>query len=137
MTVIYGGSAQIIGNVDISYKQDNLIAGGLQLVTQNVILLANQGVLARGTVLGKNKDGVYVVSKATATDGSQNPSAVLIDTYDTGTDNLSGAGVYLTGEFNANRIIKDESWDIDKLRDAARAYSIFFKDVINSNNVKD
>lgn len=135
MITVWGGSAQLIGNTDASYRNRNLIAGTLQLVTENVTLLANQGILECGTILGKNADGLYVVSKATATDGSQDPCAVLDDTYDTGTENLVNAGVYFMGEFNAKRVTYDESWTLDKLREATKKHSIFLKDVVTADPV--
>lgn len=133
-SVIQGGSAQIVGNIDVSYRQDNLIAGDMQLVTQSITLKGAQGVLQRGTVLGKDATGVYVIAKETATDSSKTSLAVLADTYDTSSGDISGAGAYFTGEFNANRIIMDASWTLDQLRDAARPLTIFFKDVVNADN---
>lgn len=134
MATIYGATAQPFGNVDVSYRQDNLIAGNLQPVTQSITLLKGQGVLRRGTILGKNGDGLYVISKSTATDGSQDPCAVLVDTFDTSGGNVVNAGVYQMGEFNANHIIKDDSWTIEKLRDATRQHSIFLKDVVTADD---
>lgn len=134
MTTFWGGTAQIFGNRDVSYRQDNLIAGELQPVSQNITLKGNQGILRRGTILGKDKTGVYVVSKATATDGSEKSLVVLVDTYDTGSGDVSGAGGYFTGEFNANRIIMDASWTLETLRDAARPLALFFQDVVNADN---
>lgn len=133
-SIIQGGSAQIVGNIDISYCQDNLIAGNMQLVTQSITLKGAQGVLQRGTVLGKDTAGVYVIAKETATDSSKTALVVLADTYDTSAGDVSGAGAYFTGEFNANRIIMDASWTLDQLRDAARPLTIFFKDVVNADD---
>ncbi|CAI3953579.1 unnamed protein product [Commensalibacter communis] len=129
-----GGTAQIVGNIDVSYRQDNLIAGDMQLVTQSIILKGNQGVLQRGTILGKDATGLYVIAKATAKDSSPTSLVVLADTHDTSLGDVSGAGAYFTGEFNASRIIMDESWTLDQLRDAARPLTIFFKDVVNADN---
>lgn len=89
-----------------TYSPDQLIAGPLQRVTANVTLAGGQGVLARGTLLGQvtaqgASFGKYLVSAAAATDGSQAPSAILADTFDTTAGDVVGAGVYLTGEFNA------------------------------------
>ncbi|MDI2091616.1 head decoration protein [Commensalibacter oyaizuii] len=134
MTTIWGGSAQIYGNKDVSYRQDNLIAGELQPVTQSITLKGNQGILRRGTIIGKDNTGVYVVSKATATDGSEKALAVLVDTYDTSSGDVSGAGGYFTGEFNASRIIIDDSWTLETLRDAGRPLALFFQDVVNADN---
>ncbi|CAI3945418.1 head decoration protein [Commensalibacter papalotli (ex Botero et al. 2024)] len=139
--IIMGGSAQIAGNIDVSYRQDNLIAGDLQLVTQNITLKTDQGILQRGTVLSKDETGVYVISKltsATNNDGTTStttPSSIVVlaDTYNTTNGDVT-AGAYFTGEFNANRIIIDDSWTLDALRDASRPFTIFFKDVVNADN---
>lgn len=40
------------------------------------------------------------------------------------------AGVYLMGEFNANRVIFDESWDIDDLSVALEKEKIFLRNPV-------
>ena len=53
--------------------------------------------------------GNYVLSKATAEDGSQIPSAILAD-YSDASGGAVAIGVYLMGEFNQNAIVPDASW---------------------------
>ncbi|WP_295541070.1 head decoration protein [uncultured Pseudacidovorax sp.] len=74
----------------------------------------------------------YVKAVATATDGSQTPAAVLADAADaSGGDVL--AGVYLTGEFNANAMTYDSSFaSVAALQAACRPASIFVKSMPGS-----
>lgn len=111
------------------YVPDQLIAGVFQPVTQPITVLSGQGVLKRGTVIGRvTASGKYIKSVATANDGSQTSIVVLADDVDaTSADALGGA--YFTGEFNTNAVIYDASWTIAALQVAGRAFSLFFKQV--------
>lgn len=73
--------------------------------------------------------GQYKQSVATATDGSQTPSAILVDT--TTVVGPVNCGAYLTGEFNERRITYDPSWTIATLRAALAPRSIFLKSSIS------
>lgn len=53
--------------------------------------------------------GNYVLSVATASDGSEVPTAILAD-YADASGGAVGIGVYLMGEFNQNAIAPDASW---------------------------
>lgn len=66
--------------------------------------------------------GSYKESVATATDGSQVPSGILLDQAlcATNAGDQTGA-VALQGEFNANRITFDGSWTAQTLENAFRA----------------
>lgn len=68
-------------------------------------------------------------SVTTAVDGSQFPLGILIDDADASGGDVNG-GVYLTGEFNENRVVYDVSWTLAALKDALRPYSIFLKSAI-------
>ena len=79
------------------------------------------------TVTGSNK---YVVSRATATDGSQVPLCVTTDDVDaSAADIVSHA--YFTGQFAFEIANVDGSWTIDTLNQAfvSRGSSIFFRSV--------
>lgn len=70
--------------------------------------------------------GKWVVSVATATDGSQVPSAVLADGVDaTSADQLIGC--YFMGEFNFQAMTVDASWSGPTIQTALRPQSIFVK----------
>lgn len=108
---------------------DQLIAGDLKIVTGTGVLAS--GIFPRGSVLGVNATGQYVLSKKSASDGSEKPCAILIES----TDASGGAqeiGVYLMGEFNARALNFDASWNIDKLTAALRQCGIFIKDSVSA-----
>lgn len=68
-------------------------------------------------------------SVATAVDGSQVPAGILAEAADASGGDVNG-GVYLTGEFNENRVIYDVSFTLAALRDLLRPLNIFLKSAI-------
>jgi hypothetical protein len=70
--------------------------------------------------------GVYKVSVASATDGSQNPAAIAADFIDPTSGNVT-AGVYLAGEFNANALVVDPSLTPASVKASLRSLGIFVK----------
>ncbi|UNK26224.1 head decoration protein [Serratia plymuthica] len=113
------------------FVPDQLVSGPLQLVTDSVTIGVS-GALKRGTVLGVvTATGAYIPSKKDATDGSENPSAILVDNVDTTTTAQTG-GVYLMGEFNQHRLIFDATWTIAELKAQFRPLAIFLRDSIQS-----
>lgn len=73
----------------------------------------------------------YVPSVATATDGSQNPTGLLVDQTDPSAADVV-AGIYKTGEFNLNAITFDSSWTTATLTPVLRALSIFLKSAVTA-----
>ena len=65
----------------------------------------------------------------TAVDGSQVPAGILVDVADASLADVNG-GVYLTGEFNENRVAYDVSWTLADIRDALRPLGIFLKSAV-------
>lgn len=113
------------------FVPDQLVSGPLQLVTDSVTIGVS-GALKRGTVLGMvTATGAYIPSKKDATDGSEKPSAILVDNVDTTTTAQTG-GVYLMGEFNQHRLIFDATWTIAELKAKFRPLAIFLRDSIQS-----
>lgn len=114
------------------YVPDQLVSGPLQLVTDTVAITGGK-VLKRGTVLGVvTASGGYQLSVKTATDGSEVPSAILVDDVDATAGDVQG-GVYLMGEFNGHRIIIDNSWTVETVKPALRPSSIFIRDVVKND----
>ncbi|HDS2235927.1 TPA: head decoration protein [Klebsiella michiganensis] len=112
------------------FLPDQLIAGTLQLVTDSGII--TDGTYKRGTVLGVvTASGKYTLSVKTATDGSENPVAILVDNVDASTADQNG-GLYLMGEFNQNHIIIDASWTLAAIKTALRPLAIFLKDSVQA-----
>lgn len=75
--------------------------------------------------------GNYIQSVATAADGSQNPSAILADYADASGGPVT-APAYLTGEFNADKLVLDASWTVAALTPLLRAKSIFVKTFVSA-----
>lgn len=113
------------------FVPDQLVSGPLQLVTDSVTIGVS-GALKRGTVLGMvTATGAYIPSKKNATDGSEKPSAILVDNVDTTTTAQTG-GVYLMGEFNQYCLIFDATWTVAELKAQFRPLAIFLRDSIQS-----
>lgn len=117
-----------------TFIPDQLIAGNLQLVTKTVTIAAGKAY-KRGTVLGRTSDThLYSLCVQTATDGTQTPTAILVDDVDATAGQVT-AGVYLMGGFNQNRITFDDSWTVENLAEALRDKSIFLQDSITGPGV--
>lgn len=115
-----------------SFDPDNLFAGWVQPVNSDSgIILTGQGVLVRGTVLGKitASKKLKVVDSAQS-DGSQLVYCVLAEDVDT-TSADAVAPIYLTGEFNKNELVFGGSDDAATHEIQARNIGIFFKDVVS------
>ena len=120
------------GIVQDMYVPDQLVSGPLQLVTDTKTITGGK-VYKRGTVLGVvTASGHYQPSVKTATDGSEVPSAILVDDVDATAGDVLG-GVYLMGEFNGHRIIIDNSWTVETVAQALRPSSIFIRDVVKND----
>lgn len=120
------------GMVQDVYIPDQLVSGPLQLVTDTVTITGGKAY-KRGTVLGVvTASGGYQLSVKTATDGSEVPSAILVDDVDATAGDVQG-GVYLMGEFNGHRIIIDNSWTVETVAQALRPSSIFIRDVVKND----
>lgn len=78
-----------------------------------------------------NSIGNFIESVKTASDGSQNPCAILAD-YADATSGPVRTGAYVMGEFNVNAIVYDTSWTPELLVTALRPYSIFLKSVVSA-----
>lgn len=84
----------------------------------------------RFTVTVYDATGLYVPSVRTATDGSQNPSAILAD--DLTLDVTGTGGAYVAGEFNLNAMTYDASWSPALLTAGLRVYGVHAKTSISA-----
>ena len=83
-------------------------------------------------VLGQvTASGDYIESVATAADGSQNPVAILAD-YADASGGAVIAPIYLTGEFNQDKLVFDASWTVATLQPKLRPLSIFLKSFVSA-----
>ncbi|MFZ5274746.1 head decoration protein [Enterobacter asburiae] len=131
MVEVIGDNPYTPGMQSYTYVPDQLIAGNLHLVTDTVDI-GGADPLVRGSILGQiTATGVYVLSVQTATDGSEVPSAVLVDNVSPGGATVRG-GIYELGIFNQNRITFDSSWTLPALKTALRPFSIFLRDSLQA-----
>lgn len=98
-----------------------ITTGGSPAAGDSFVLTA-----ARGT-------GYYVLATAAATDGSQNPVAILATTTDP-TGGPVSAGIYLMGEFNANAVTFGAGISVAAAKVALRQYDIFLKGAVSATD---
>lgn len=115
-----------------SFRYDNLFAGNVQPQVVGPETIAKGQKLKRGALLGITDNGneLKLVSKK-ATDGTNEPYAVLPDDIDT-TDGAQITSVYYTGEFNIAAISVSEGELVSDYKKSARILNIFFKTVIKA-----
>ena len=105
----------------------NLIAGEFPRVGR-MMTITGSGSLMAGAVLGKiTADGHYCLSDATATDGSEQPDAILGQDVDLSQGQAQGL-VYLTGEFNPQALTLGNDHTLATIAIAFRTRSIFLRD---------
>lgn len=115
------------GMQSVTFVPDQLVSGNLKIVTQPITIGASQ-TLIRGAALGKvTATGEYILSVATATDGSQTPCAILIDDVTTAAGATATGDAYVMGEFNTNYMTYDASWTVATLTEAMRPFGIYLK----------
>ena len=99
---------------------DNLVAGICEKIVESA-KLEKQGVLKRGTLIGKTTENkLYVLGSNSATI----PFGVLCDDIDTN-ENVN-ANLYYTGIFNKNKIILDAGSNLEDYEFEFRKLGIFF-----------
>lgn len=117
------------------FDYDNLVSGErFPIETKGVTLVAGQGVLKRGTLLGViTASGLAVLCDSTKTDGSQVPKYILSADTDTGASGAATnipAVAYQSGEFNPAAITTAAGQNISAFADQLREYNIILKDTI-------
>ncbi len=75
--------------------------------------------------------GTFIASVRTATDGSQIPSAILVDNADASAGPVR-CGAYVSGEFNIRAVIADSSWTAALLSTAMRTFAINLKSSVSA-----
>ena len=110
-----------------TFTPDKLLAGDYPAVTDTVTI--DTGVLARGTVLGKiTTGGKYIKCDSAASDGSQNPVAILAEDVDATSADVQ-ATVYLSGAFNQGALTFGGTDTAATHRVALRNLNIYLKAV--------
>jgi len=107
-----------------AYTPDRLHAGDFPIRTLDVTIASGQNI-ARGALLGKiTASGKYILSLAAAVDGSQTPAAILAEDVDATGGDKSGI-VYVSGDFNENRITYGTGHTADSVRAGLRDLNIY------------
>lgn len=116
----------------VTFVPDQLIAGNLKLVTRDVSFDKSENPLIRGTLVGRvDATGLFVPALPSATDGSQNPLGIVVDTVDTTAGQAWGA-IYEMGEFNSRYLTYDSSWTYGALVTACRKNQLFIKESLSN-----
>lgn len=122
--------AELVQNLG-SFVPDNLIVdGSVPILTKAVKLSAGQGILKRGTVLGKiTVSGQYKIVNSTNVDGSQDADCILADDVDTATSVVAVA--YTSGHFNRKALVFGGSDTADTHEARLRELGIFLSDNVS------
>lgn len=117
--------AENLGFTSETINYDNLIAGTADVVTEGATILLGEGVIARGTVLGKvTVGGKYRAYNAVNVDGSQNPVAICAEEVDATLADVI-TSIYLAGAFAKSKLVGYA----DAIKPTLRALGIFVKEV--------
>lgn len=118
--------AELVQNVS-TQAYGGLIGGTYpHIITAGAVIVAGAGKLKRGTVLGKvTASGKYTIADSSKSDGSQVGSAVLINDVDASADADVKAEIYVSGMFNADKLIFGGSDTRAKQEDNLRLYDIY------------
>ena len=113
------------------FTPDNLFGGNVApVVADEGLVVSGAGKLTRGTVLGLvTLSGKLTIVNSTKSDGTQLPYAVLAENVDA-TSADKKCGVYLTGEFNIDKLVFGGTDTAATHKVNARKIGIFFKKTI-------
>lgn len=111
-----------------TFTPDNLIVDDVDMVTDVGTIVSGQGLLARGTVLGKitASGKLAICDKAASGTGCNVPFAVLANETDA-TSADKTATVYIMGAFNASSLIFAAGTVVADVKDLARDKNMYFR----------
>lgn len=106
-----------------AYVPDMLVASNADMLVNRKVTIAAGQTLERGSVLGKDGDGKYHLSAATASDGSEVPDLILTHDVDaTGGD--AEALAYSRGDFTEAALTLGAGHTLDAVRETLRGKGI-------------
>lgn len=113
------------------HTPDNLFGGNVApVVADKGLIVSGAGVLTRGTVLGLvTASGKLTIVDSSKSDGTETPYAVLAEDVDATSADKTCA-VYLTGEFNIDKLVFGGSDTAATHKVNARKIGIFFKNTL-------
>lgn len=109
---------------------DHLIADASFPINKAIVsLAAGQGVLVRGSVVGKNEAGNAVLFGG---DIVVKPEFILTDDVDTGDQagDAINATVYVSGAFNRDALVLAGEGKVDSIESELKTYGIYLKIVL-------
>lgn len=110
------------------YTPDNLIAGSFPVKTGEGTILAGEGLLRRGAVLGKvTATGMLRLCNSANNDGSQTPKCILVKDILAGASNVSHVPIYLSGDFESTLLSFGGTNTVDTHRDAMRDLNMYIQ----------
>lgn len=112
-----------------TYESNNLFYDtAFPIQTGSVKLKGGQGLLLRGTIIGKSSEGEYVVASTTATTPII-ADAILADDVDTGSEPGKSffAETYISGSFNSEALLTDGTDKVSVHYDVLRTKGIYLK----------
>ncbi|BFH15922.1 head decoration protein [Paenibacillus melissococcoides] len=119
-----------------SVPYDKLIAGMVQPIVTQSIIITKGGVYDRGTVLARTgfaPDGTWlctIVSSKAADDVGKTPVGILADVEVDATQAEQRATAYVQGEFNRDALIFADGDTIDAFEAALNDTKIYTKRVV-------
>lgn len=125
--------ANILFQTDSEFKPDSLIVSTkVGLITKGVKLAPKQGILKRGSLIGKATDGLYYLT-GTDKEGIVGADGILTDDTDTGGDSAVDEVIttqYITGHFNKKALYVASSAKIEDYEEKLRTLGIFLENTI-------
>ena len=117
-----------------SSAPDNLIAGYSNVIAIEVTVASGEGILGRGSVLGKiTASGLYdLVNSAGPNDGSRTAAAILAEDIDA-TDDDVVTTAYFEGEFNEGALVFGGTDDADTHRATLQGLGIYLRSAVEVN----
>lgn len=112
-----------------TYESNNLFYDtSFPIQTGSAKLKGGQGLLLRGTIIGKSSEGEYVVASTTATTPII-ADAILADDVDTGSEPGKSffAETYISGSFNSEALLTDGTDKVSVHYDVLRTKGIYLK----------
>lgn len=112
---------------------DNLfVVSQIPVESDVMTILTGQGVLKRGTVLGKvTASGKGKLVDNSLTDGAEKVFAILSTDVDTTNGDVEGV-IYLSGAYNINSLTFGGDDTAADHKDFARTLSIYFKQAVSA-----
>lgn len=115
-------------NSEGSYTPDKLF--DREVLTLKATVKSGEGVLTRGTLLGKiTSSGKYVKSLSASSDGSQVPTAILAHDVDA-TSADAEAIVYIKGRFAIQGMTFGTAHTASSVYDALRDVGIYLENIV-------